>query len=160
MNGLPDQFNPNAETVYLSGCTALETVPDLPNAKYVDLSGCTALETVPELPNAKYVYLSGCTALETVPDLPNAEYVDLSGCTGITKKWIDERLVPLLTATGKTVKEILDTGCWECHSWDNCPMHAVFGVRSVSDVPMQWRKDAAIFVPLFDEDLIPRPTVA
>ena len=109
--------------------------------------------------NAKTVDLSGCTALETVPDLPNAAYVYLSGCTAAAQTWIETNLEPLLRATGKTVSDVIRTGCWDCHEWANCPMHEVFGTNSISGVPKEWRGVAAVFVGLFDAGLIPCPAV-
>lgn len=106
--------------------------------------------------NATRIYASGCTGL-TELTAPNATRIDASGCTGLVEQFIDKKLIPLLTATGKTVGEVLSSGCWECHQWSNCPMHAVFGVNEIESVPKQWRSDAAIFVSLFDAGLIPCP---
>ena len=55
------------------------------NATTVSLSGCTGLTEVPAFPNATTVYLSGCTGLTEVPAFPNATTVSLSGCTGLTE---------------------------------------------------------------------------
>jgi len=101
-------------------------------------------------------------------DLRNAE---LRGAKGITDdtpialgnvmlgQFKGDVVPALLAATGKTVAEIVGAGCWECHSWDNCPMHAVFGVKSTADVPPLWRAHAATFVQLFDAGLLPVPEV-
>ena len=170
---------PNATIVNLSGCTSLRAVPEFPKAinvnltdctglkavpKFlkatgVDLSGCTGLKAVPEFPNATHVNLTGCTGLKAVPEFPEATGVDLSGCTTLIQKWTAEKLIPLLTAAGKSVSEVLATGCWECHTWSNCPMHAVFGVGSVTEVPSEWRQDAGIFVRLFDSEQLEKPVV-
>ncbi len=81
---LGQNFDPNAKTVYASGCTGLTALPELPNAEYVYARGCTGLTALPELPNAEYVDARGCTGLTALPELPNAEYVDARGCTGLT----------------------------------------------------------------------------
>ena len=127
-----------------------------PNATYVDLSGCTSLAEVPAFPNATHVDLSGCTSLTEVPAFPNATHVDLSGCTEAIEAWRTKRLVPLLTATGKEVSQVIEK-TWKCHNWSNCPMHEVFGVSSVAEVPVPWRGEAAIFVSLFDARLLKAP---
>ena len=85
--------------------------------------------------------------------------MDLSGCTNLVEQWQSQRLIPLLTATGKTVEEVLATGCWECHDWTNCPMHVVFGVTEIAKVPKEWQKDASIFVNLFDGKCLVKPAV-
>ena len=79
----------------------------------------------------------------------------------VTLGQFKSEIVPaLLTATGKTPAEILGTDCWECHSWNNCPMHAVFGVESIDGIPPLWRAHAATFVQLFDAKLIPAPSMS
>ena len=55
------------------------------NATTVSLSGCTGLTEVPAFPKATTVYLSGCTGLTEVPAFPNATTVSLRGCTGLTR---------------------------------------------------------------------------
>ena len=91
---------------------------------------------------------------------PNATTIYARGCTGLTEAWERDRLIPLLTATGKSVSDVLATGCWDCHSWENCPMHVVFGVNSTEQIPKQWRSDAAIFIGLFDANILAKPVVA
>ena len=75
-------------------------------------------------------------------------------------KWsvyLKEVVPALLTAGGKTLQQIIETGCWECHSWDNCPMAEAFGVHSIENVPPLYRQRADEFVWLFDAKLIPKP---
>ena len=108
-------------------------------------------------PNATDVCVVNNPGLTSLPELPNATVVTINDCPSLVENWIATRLTPLLTATGKTVEEVVATGCWECHEWANCPMHVVFGVNSVESVPKQWRSQAAIFVHLFDSRLIPCP---
>ena len=61
----------------------------------------------------------------------------------------------LLTAGGKTVDEVAQH--WDCHSWENCPMHVAFGASSLIDVPEEWRERAELFVTLFDAGALHRP---
>src|SRR5262249_49372931 len=63
------------------------------------------------------------------------------------------------TAAGKTLEQVLKTGCWDCHEWTNCPMAEAFGVHDLSGVPLLLRPRADQFVQLFDAGLIPRPEV-
>ena len=65
----------------------------------------------------------------------------------------------LLTAGGKTLQEVLDTGCWECHDWSNCPMHAAFGISNPDEAPVLLRPRVKEFVQLFDAGLLPKPEV-
>jgi hypothetical protein len=65
----------------------------------------------------------------------------------------------LLTAGGKTIKEIINGGAWDCHSWDNCPMAMAFGVHRVEDVPPLYRARAQEFVRFFDARMIPAPVI-
>ena len=81
---IPD-FDINAITVDLRGCTGLTEVPAFPKATYVDLEGCTGLTEVPAFPNATTVDLVGCTGLTEVPAFPKAITVYLSGCTGLAR---------------------------------------------------------------------------
>ena len=102
-------------------------------------------------------------------NLSDANLSDAKGITddtqiapnNVTLGQFKSEIVPaLLTATGKTPAEILGTDCWECHSWNNCPMHAVFGVESIDGIPPLWRAHAATFVQLFDAKLIPAPSMS
>jgi len=85
---------------------------------------------------------------------------DLKGAD-LNEKWEDylSIVVPALcTAGGRTLEEV--AAAWECHSWENCPMHVAFnGAKSPSDsrVPMILRPRVEQFVQLFDQGLIPNP---
>lgn len=69
-------------TYMFSGCTSLETAPELPAttlaiACYRDMfNNCSSLTTAPELPattlapNCYYCMFNGCTSLTTAPELP------------------------------------------------------------------------------------------
>jgi len=63
----------------------------------------------------------------------------------------------LLTAGGKTMDEIRASGCWDCHTWTNCPMHVAFGISSPEEGPILLRSRIKEFVDLFDAGLIPAP---
>ena len=105
--------------------------------------------------NDKYVDIS---YRKDVTELvaPNAKRVDCRGCTGLIE-WFYPRLIPLLEGGGKKLEDILATGCWECHRWDNCPLHEAYGVYCINDLPQERRSDGAIFVSLFDSRLLPKP---
>jgi len=80
---------------------------------------------------------------------------------GVNVKEYVEKVVPgLLTAGGKTLEEVLTTGCWECHEWNNCPMAVAFNVHSVDEVPALHRWQARRFVALFDAGQIPKPELS
>ena len=134
----------------------LSDMPEtLPNAETVDASGCTAL-TALDLPNAKTVDARGCTAL-TALDLPNAETVYASGCTALTAWYTQKRMISFLTGGGKSIEECCGDEHWQCHSWDNCPTRAAYGVSSIGQLPGKWRSEAAIFIGLFDAGLLKNP---
>ncbi len=71
------------------------------------------------------------------------------------ENYLTQVLPALLTAGGKTVRQILDSGCWDCHQWDNCPMAFAFDVHSIAEIPHLYRPRAEEFVMLFDSKLIP-----
>jgi hypothetical protein len=75
------------------------------------------------------------------------------------EKYLEEVVPALLTAGGKTVADIVAAGAWECHDWDNCPMHAAFGIDHSSEGPILLRPRIEEFVRLFDAKLIPLPKV-
>lgn len=77
----------------------------------------------------------------------------------IWERYLTEVVPALLTAGGKTLQEIISTGCWNCHEWDNCPMHEAFGINSIEDAPLLLRPRITQFVALFDWGLIPQPKI-
>ena len=80
------------------------------------------------------------------------------GPGSITLGQFKSEIVPaLLEAGGKPIRDVLGTGCWDCHDWSNCPMHAVFGVNSTGEIPAIWRPHAEVFVRLFDAGQLPKP---
>jgi hypothetical protein len=66
-------------------------------------------------------------------------------------------LPALLVAGGKTMAEIEASGCWDCHSWDNCPMHVAFDITDPAQGPPLLRGRIAEFIQLFDAKMIPAP---
>lgn len=75
-------------------------------------------------------------------------------------QYLAEVVPALLTAGGKTMQQILASKCWDCHSWDNCPMHVAHGIKSTSDGPALLRGRIREFVQLFDAGMIPEPMLA
>ena len=74
-------------------------------------------------------------------------------------EYLSEVVPALLTAGGKSLEEVLATGCWDCHEWENCPMHVAFDIDSPGDAPPLLRGRVEEFVRLFDARLIPCPEV-
>jgi hypothetical protein len=73
---------------------------------------------------------------------------------GVSFAEFRDSVVPALLAAGGRMPT---SKCWDCHSWDNCPMAEAFGVHRLSDIPPQWRPWAARFVQFFDAKLLPQP---
>jgi len=63
----------------------------------------------------------------------------------------------LLISGGKTIKEIIEAGAWQCHSWENCPMKVALNISDESEAPPLLRARVKEFVKLFDAGLIPQP---
>ena len=93
-------------------------------------------------------------------DLGGADLEGANLPTGETwEAYLAEVVPALLTAGGRTLRQVLDSGAWQCHDWDNCPVAVAFGVRGLDGVPALHRPRAAQFVQLFDNGLIPQPQV-
>lgn len=76
--------------------------------------------------------------------------------TGETwEEYLRETLPALLVSGGRALSEVATAEHWDCHDWDNCPMHAAFGAGDISDVPILLRPRAEQFIQLFDAGLIP-----
>ena len=75
------------------------------------------------------------------------------------EQYLAEVVPAFLTGGGKNLADVLATGCWDCHSWENCPTHAAFGAESLEQVPAHWRLEAARFIELFDAYAIPKPVL-
>ena len=119
-----------------------------PGGSRADLSGA----------NLRGANLSGANLSDANLSDANLSGAYLSGAylpTG--EKWetyLAEVLPKLLVAGGKTVEQVMATGAWQCHQWDNCPMHAAFDIDSSADGPALLRPRIAQFVQLFDAQLI------
>ena len=74
-------------------------------------------------------------------------------------EYLREVVPALLTAGGRTLAEVATEEHWDCHSWQNCPMHAAFGAADIADVPILLRPRAAQFIQFFDAKLIPLSAV-
>ena len=93
-------------------------------------------------------------------DLRDADLRGATMPTGETwEQYLADTVPALLCANGKTVKDIVASGAWECHSWTNCPMAVAFDCDSVSDIPTLFRPRAEQFIQLFDANLIPCPEI-
>ena len=71
------------------------------------------------------------------------------------ERYLSEVVPALCIAGGKSLEEVAEV--WECHSWENCPMHIAFGVNSLKEVPAIYQFEAQRFVRFFDQKLIPNP---
>ena len=92
--------------------------------------------------------------------LAGATLNDTTNITGEPWKEYLASVVPaLLTAGGKSLKEVLASGCWDCHEWTNCPMAVAFGIDSPGKAPLLLRPRVEQFVRLFDAKLIPCPVI-
>ena len=107
-----------------SGCTSLESVPELPAKELARFcyggmfSGCTSLESAPELPATEIarscysIMFDGCTSLKTAPALPATELATecyfgmYSGCTSL-------KTAPALPATelADNCYQVMFEGC-------------------------------------------------
>ena len=89
--------------------------------------------------------------------LRNASLVGASVLPGgVTFKEFVDDVVPALLGANPTLPlaHVVTEEQWACHSWSNCPMHAVFGVERLSDVPAVWRSHAELFIRLFDDRVL------
>jgi uncharacterized protein YjbI with pentapeptide repeats len=71
------------------------------------------------------------------------------------EKYLTEVVPALLTAGGKTLQQIRDSKCFDCHTWTNCPMHVAFDIENANDGPILLRPRIKEFVRMFDQGLIP-----
>ncbi len=128
---------------------------DLSGAKLSDANLCCTRSDNVNLSNAN---LTGAVLYSA--DIVHA---NLTGATmPFGETWEDylAKVVPaLLIAGGKDLKQILDSGCWDCHDWKNCPMYEAFGIDSPEEGPALLIPRIKEFVMFFDAELIPKPTV-
>lgn len=69
--------------------------------------------------------------------------------------YLFQTLPELLTAGGRTLRQIKDACAWNSHDWTSCPMHVAFGIDSAEDAPAPYFNRVREFVQLFDARLIP-----
>ena len=113
-----------------------------------DLHGANLHEANLRWANLSWANLSGANLSEVT--MPGGERFE---------DW-DKSIVPqLLVAGGKSIEEVMATGCWECNSWDNCPMRAAFDIAGFDQAPPIWRPRIEEFVQLFDAGLLKKPEV-
>jgi len=134
-----DDNTPHGVRFGLAVKWAIETKTDLSSA---DLSSA----------NLRYANLSSA-------DLSYAKNLgDWTMPDGIKWSQYLSAVVPaLLTAGGKTMDEIQASGCWDCHSWENCPMHVAFGIGTPDEGPPLLRARIVEFIQFFDGRMIPAP---
>ena len=71
------------------------------------------------------------------------------------EKYLSDLVPALCVAGGKSLAEV--AAGWSCHDWSNCPMHIAFDAPTQADVPALYRREAELFITLFDAGLIPNP---
>jgi hypothetical protein len=122
------------------------------NLKWANLKGANLKGA-----NLKWANLEGANL-----EWANLEGANLEGANLPTgeqyETYLSEVVPALLAAGGRSIGDILATGCWRCHEWANCPMHAAFGIQGTSEGPILLRPRIEQFVQLFDAGLIPAPT--
>ena len=104
--------------------------------------------------NLSDAYLSGAYLSHAYLGGADLKGAYLSG----TLKWeqyLSEVVPALCIAGGKSLEEV--AAVWNCHSWENCPMHIAFGVNSLIEIPALYQFEAERFVMFFDQKLIPNP---
>jgi uncharacterized protein YjbI with pentapeptide repeats len=127
---------------------------DLTGADLTDADLTDADLTDADLTDAdlRYAYLSGADltgADLTGADLTNAYLKGVVLPNGKTlpeyKNWLPSGL---LTQGGKPLDLVL--AAFKNHTWTNCPMAVAFGVTRLEEVPECHRKEASLFIALFD----------
>jgi hypothetical protein len=158
-----DLSRANLSGANLSGASLSEADLSRANLSGANLSGADLSRA-----NLSGAYLSRANLSGDYLSGANLSGVSLSGANlsranlSVDVKWetyLSEVVPALLTAGGKSLREVLSTGCWDCHSWNNCPMHAAFGAESLNKVPALYRQEAERFVMLFDAGAIPCPVL-
>ena len=110
-------------------------------------------EELSEILKAHALWLSDMSGSRA--DLSGA---DLSGASLSWATWerYTTEIVPALLKAGVLpLADLVTPEHWDCHSWDNCPMAAAFGVNELAKVPALHRLEAARFVELFDAKALP-----
>jgi hypothetical protein len=88
----------------------------------------------------------------------NLSRANLSGATMPDgRAWELYRLDPLAGICDEPEARKRAIAAWGHHQWTNCPMHAAHGYGKVGDAPEDKRVAVAVFVAVFDAELLPRP---
>ena len=105
-------------------------------------------------------YLAGANLAGA--DFTRAENVgDFTMADGLKfSEYLRDVVPALLTAGGKTVEDVVSSGAWDCHSWDNCPMAVAFDIGTSDKAPPLLRARVREFVQFFDAGLIPKPDIS
>jgi uncharacterized protein YjbI with pentapeptide repeats len=139
-----DLSGANLARAYLSGAYLARA--DLAGA---DLAGANLSGANLSGADLSGAYLSGAK------DIPDFTMPD-----GLKFSQYKREVVPaLLTAGGKTLDDIKQSGAWDCHDWTNCPMAHAFNVRTIEEIPPLYRARAKEFIQFFDSRLLPAPWV-
>ena len=142
----------NLSGAYLSGTNLSGANLIGANLNRADLSGANLNRADLKGAYLSGAYLSGACLIGA----------NLSGATlenGLSwEQYLSEVVPALCIAGGKSLEEI--AAVWDCHSWENCPMHVAFGVNSLKKIPALYRLEAERFIRFFDQKIIPNPIVA
>ncbi len=82
-------------SLILSGCAALEALPENLNVSFLDISGCVSLQRWPQRGNVQVGRLNarGCIQLTNLPDwITDIAQLDVSGCVNLTDLPMDLRV--------------------------------------------------------------------
>jgi hypothetical protein len=114
--------------------------------------------------NLRGAYLSGANLSDANLSGANLSGANLSddaviNAAGETLGFWREQVLPALLAAAPSV---IPADAWQCHSWENCPMHAAFKISDAAQAPPLLRARVHEFVWLFDAGLIscPEPKTA
>jgi hypothetical protein len=137
----------NLAGAYLAGANLAGANLEDANLAGANLAGAYLADANLADANLAGAYLAGAK------DIPDFTMPD-----GLKFSQYKREVVPaLLTAGGKTLDEIKESGCWDCHDWTNCPMAHAFNVRTIEEIPPLYRARAKEFIQFFDSRLLPAP---
>ena len=124
---------------------------------WADLTGAQLTGANLTCANLHEAILAGATLIGAHLSESNLVRADLTGAhlttNGTWEDYITTDVPALLTAGGKSWRDLQSH--WDCHDWDSCPIAYAFGVYALYEVPDKWRAQAAQFIALFDNRLIP-----
>ena len=80
--------------------------------------------------------------------------------TGERLSVYQKEVIPaLLTAGGRSLADVLSTGCWKWHDWGNCPIAVAFRAKNRSRCPVLLQPRILQFIQLFDANLLTAPEI-